>query len=401
MSEDDLHDWQQGGFGLYVHWPFCQAKCPYCDFNSHVSARIDQKRWAKAFVSEIERYGQGTAGRVLRSVFFGGGTPSLMDPDVVADVLTAVRATWPVANDIEITLEANPTSVEAGRFEGYRDAGVNRISMGIQSFNDRDLKALGRLHSAAEAMQAFDIARKAFERVSFDIIYARQHQTAAEWAKELQTALSLAVDHLSLYQLTIEGGTAFGDRFAAGRLAGLPDEDRAADMWDVTQDLTTRAGFDSYEVSNHARSGCESRHNLIYWRGGDYVGIGPGAHGRLTLGGKRLATEAPLSPQAWLDQVERSGSGEGLRTVLSVQDRDIEYIMMGLRLIEGIELERLDPSTLTEMKPNMVDLLDIGMVEADASRLRVTPAGRPVLNAVLRALLLDHPPDSTRNKSSS
>ncbi len=401
MSEDNLHDWQQGGFGLYVHWPFCQAKCPYCDFNSHVAAQIDQKRWAKAFISEIARHGQETTGRVLRSVFFGGGTPSLMDPEVVADVLTAVRATWPVANDIEITLEANPTSVEAGRFDGYRDAGVNRISMGIQSLNDRDLKALGRLHTAVEAMQAFDIARKTFERVSFDIIYARQHQTAAEWAKELQMALSLAVDHLSLYQLTIEGGTAFGDRFAAGRLAGLPDEDRAADMWDVTQDLTTRAGFDSYEVSNHARRGCESRHNLIYWRGGDYVGVGPGAHGRLTLQGKRLATEAPLSPQAWLDQVERSGSGERSRTALSVQDRDAEYMMMGLRLIEGIDLERLDASTRGSIKHGMVDLIEIGMVEKEASRLRVTPAGRPVLNAVLRALLLDQPPERTRSRSSS
>ncbi|MFT6075538.1 MAG: oxygen-independent coproporphyrinogen-3 oxidase, partial [Yoonia sp.] len=229
-----MEDWEHGGFGLYIHWPFCQAKCPYCDFNSHVVAQIDQKAWQAAYLSEIERFGAETKGRVLRSVFFGGGTPSLMDPDVVDAILTKVRATWPMANDIEITLEANPTSVEAGRFASYRDAGVNRVSMGIQALNDRDLKALGRLHTAAEAMQAFEIARKVFDRVSFDLIYARQDQSLTDWKAELNQALGLAVDHLSLYQLTIEDGTAFGDRYAAGRLRGLPDDDRAADMYALT-----------------------------------------------------------------------------------------------------------------------------------------------------------------------
>ena len=267
-------DWEHGGFGLYIHWPFCQAKCPYCDFNSHVVAKIDQKAWQSAYLSEIERVGAETEGRVLRSVFFGGGTPSLMDPSVVDAILTKVRATWPIANDIEVTLEANPTSVEAGRFQGFRDAGVNRVSMGIQALNDRDLKALGRLHTASEAMAAFEIARGAFDRVSFDLIYARQGQSVQAWEAELKQALTLAVDHLSLYQLTIEEGTAFGDRFAAGKLRDLPDDDRAADMFALTQGICSDAGFQSYEVSNHARSGCESIHNKIYWRYGDYAGIG-------------------------------------------------------------------------------------------------------------------------------
>ncbi len=236
-------DWENGGFGLYIHWPFCQAKCPYCDFNSHVVAQIDQKAWADAYLCEIDRIGAETQGRVLRSVFFGGGTPSLMDPEVVDAVLTKVRATWPMANDVEITLEANPTSVEAGRFAEYRDAGVNRVSMGIQALNDADLKALGRLHSAKEALAAFDIARAVFDRVSFDLIYARQGQTAADWEAELTQALSLAVDHLSLYQLTIEDGTAFGDRYRAGKLRGLPDDDTAADMYFLTQGLCEEVGF--------------------------------------------------------------------------------------------------------------------------------------------------------------
>jgi putative oxygen-independent coproporphyrinogen III oxidase len=392
-------DWENGGFGLYLHWPFCQAKCPYCDFNSHVSARIDQTRWARAYLTEIDRAGAETQGRVLRSVFFGGGTPSLMDPAVVDAILTRVRATWPMANDIEITLEANPTSIEAGRFAGYRDAGVNRVSMGFQALNDRDLKALGRMHTVAEGYKAFDIARDAFERVSFDLIYARQDQSTADWAAELRRALTLAVDHLSLYQLTIEDGTAFGDRFAAGRLRGLPDEDRAADMWDITQDVTAEHGFDGYEVSNHARLGQESRHNLIYWRGGDYVGIGPGAHGRLTSGDRRLATEAFRAPGGWLQAVEQAGSGESLREELTTQDRLAEYLMMGLRLTEGVDLVRVaGPRHLAD---NIRRLAEMGMVEMSDARLRVTAAGRPVLNAVLREILADQPPDNARSRSSS
>ena len=395
MPDLSQEDWRAGGFGLYIHWPFCQSKCPYCDFNSHVVASIDQPRWTRAFLSEIARVGVETEGRVLNSVFFGGGTPSLMDAETVNAILEAVRATWPVANTVEVTLEANPTSIEAGRFADYADTGVNRISMGAQALNDADLKALGRLHSVKEALDAFDIARRLFGRVSFDLIYARQDQTVAAWEAELKQALALAVDHLSLYQLTIEEGTAFGERFAAGRLRGLPDEDRAADMWEVTQAVTADAGFGAYEVSNHARPGAESLHNLIYWKGGDYAGIGPGAHGRMTVGGFRLATEAPKAPTDWLLQVERSGTGECVREALSPEDRLAEFLMMGLRLTEGVSTERLAalaaPSPVApsndDLYNNIKILEDIGMLFSGDGALRVTTEGRPVLNAILRKLL--------------
>jgi len=382
-------DWEHGGFGLYIHWPFCQAKCPYCDFNSHVVAKIDQKAWQSAYLSEIERVGAETEGRVLRSVFFGGGTPSLMDPAVVDAILTKVRATWPVANDIEVTLEANPTSVEAGRFQGYRDAGVNRVSMGIQALNDRDLKTLGRLHTASEAMAAFEIARDAFDRVSFDLIYARQGQSVQAWEAELKQALTLAVDHLSLYQLTIEEGTAFGDRFAAGKLRDLPDDDRAADMFALTQGICSDAGFQSYEVSNHARPGCESIHNKIYWRYGDYAGIGPGAHGRLTLNGQRFATEAPRGPAAWLSQVQKLGNGEFPREALSIDDQFAEFLLMGMRVREGISISRFSQLKEEKYINRINDLIEIDMVQMDAENLRLTAKGYPVMNAVLRALLED------------
>ncbi|MCX8952482.1 radical SAM family heme chaperone HemW, partial [Ruegeria sp. NA] len=261
-------DWRNGGFGLYVHWPFCEAKCPYCDFNSHVSKTIDQKQWLDAYLSELRRSAVETPDRVLNTIFFGGGTPSLMDPETVAAVIETARALWRPANDMEISLEANPGSVEAGRFAAYRDAGVNRISMGVQALNDEDLRRLGRIHTVAEARAAFDIARDCFERVSFDLIYARQHQTLDAWRAELNEALSMAVDHLSLYQLTIEDGTAFGDRYAVGKLRGLPEDDSAADMYLATQEICEKHGLPAYEVSNHARPGAESVHNLVYWRYG-------------------------------------------------------------------------------------------------------------------------------------
>ncbi|WP_296425308.1 radical SAM family heme chaperone HemW [Yoonia sp.] len=380
-------DWEHGGFGLYIHWPFCQAKCPYCDFNSHVVAQIDQKAWETAYLSEIDRIGAQTQGRILRSVFFGGGTPSMMDPRLVDAVLTKVRATWPMANDIEITLEANPTSVEAGRFAGYRDAGVNRVSMGIQALNDADLKALGRLHSAKEAMVAFATARTVFDRVSFDLIYARQGQTLAAWEAELQQALAMAIDHVSLYQLTIESGTAFGDRYAAGKLRELPDEDLSADMFATTQEICGAAGFHGYEVSNHARPGCESIHNKIYWRYGDYAGIGPGAHGRLTLGGVRFATEAPLGPAVWLKQVLKTGDGDLSREQLSPDDQLSEMLLMGMRLDDGVDINRLKSFSGDNLSINIKRLREMGMVNADAGMLRVTAKGKPVLNAVLRDLL--------------
>lgn len=380
-------DWENTGFGLYIHWPFCQAKCPYCDFNSHVAAKIDQQAWAKAYLSEIERVGAETQGRILRSVFFGGGTPSMMEPEIVDAILTKVRATWGMANDIEITLEANPTSVEAGRFAGYRQAGVNRISMGIQALNDADLKALGRLHSAKEALAAFDIARSTFERVSFDLIYARQDQSLESWRTELKQALSMAIDHLSLYQLTIEGGTAFGDRYAAGKLRGLPDEDNAADMFEATQEICEAHGFPAYEVSNHAKKGAESIHNKIYWKYGDYAGIGPGAHGRLTLGGIRHATETHLAPQKWLNAVNQSGNGESDRTSLDLSEQTTEFLLMGLRLNEGVDLGRLATSQKDRFELRIKELTELGLIEKNAEQLLVTPSGRPVLNGVLRQLL--------------
>ncbi|MEI4471894.1 radical SAM family heme chaperone HemW [Frigidibacter sp. MR17.24] len=380
-----MEDWQNGGFGLYLHWPFCASKCPYCDFNSHVSAQIDQQRWKRAYLSEIERLGRETGPRVLDTVFFGGGTPSLMDPELVAAIIDKIRATWPMRNDVEITLEANPGSIEAGRFRGYRDAGVNRVSMGLQALNDADLKRLGRLHSVAEARAAFDIARSTFDRVSFDMIYARQDQTPEAWSRELREAIAMAVDHLSLYQLTIEDGTAFGARHAAGGLRGLPDEDNAADMYHLTQDICDAAGMPAYEISNHARDGAESRHNRIYWSAGDWGGIGPGAHGRLTLGGTRTATETETAPLKWLLAAER-GSGETLREPVALSDQGAEYLMMGLRLTEGLSLARLGQMTTLDAA-KVKGLTELDMIEIDGDRLRATRGGRAVLNAVIRELM--------------
>jgi putative oxygen-independent coproporphyrinogen III oxidase len=377
----------QGDFGLYVHWPFCQAKCPYCDFNSHVAAEVDHDRWLRAYRSEIARVRDETGPRTLRSIFFGGGTPSLMRPETVGAAIEAARA-WPWANDVEITLEANPTSAEAGRFEAFRDAGVNRVSVGVQALNDADLRRLGRLHSVAEARAAFDMARAIFPRVSFDLIYARQDQTPGDWRRELAEALDMAADHLSLYQLTIEPGTAFGDRHARGLLRGLPDDDLAADMYEITQELCDAAGYPAYEVSNHARDGAWSRHNLIYWRGGDWGGVGPGAHGRLTLSGRRWATATELSPLGWLARVERDGSGETERAEISATERGEEYLMMGLRLSEGVDLEALDRmGAARPAAERIAALAELGFIEANDDHLRVTRAGRPVLNAILRELL--------------
>lgn len=380
--------WQEGGFGLYIHWPFCQSKCPYCDFNSHVAEFIDHARWRDAYISELRRYGTETSDRVLGTVYFGGGTPSLMQPDTVAAILDTIRSTWTLANDVEITLEANPGSVEADRFRAYRDAGVNRVSLGVQALNETDLRALGRLHSVAEARRAFDIARATFDRVSFDLIYARQHQTLDAWRAELTEALAMAADHLSLYQLTIEPGTAFGARHDRGLLNGLPDDDIAADMYFATQDLCDAAGLPAYETSNHAAPGAQSRHNLVYWRGGDYIGIGPGAHGRLTLNGTRYATDTPLAPGKWLDQMEKTGNGDAHRDPIPSEERGLEYAMMGLRLAEGIDLARYEAMTGHPLDATAIEkLADLGMVETDGPTLRVTRQGRPLLNAILRDLL--------------
>ena len=380
-------DWQNGGFGLYIHWPFCAAKCPYCDFNSHVSNNIDNNQWLRQYLSELTRAASETQGRVLNSIFFGGGTPSLMAPELVHAILDHVRTLWPQSNDIECTLEANPGSVEAGRFRGYADAGVNRISMGIQALNDPDLKRLGRIHSVSEAKAAFDTARQIFDRVSFDLIYARQDQTLDAWRNELTEALAMSIDHLSLYQLTIEQGTAFGDRYNRGKLRGLPTDDAAADMYELTQDLCDAAGMPAYEVSNHARDGAHSRHNLIYWRYGDYIGIGPGAHGRITLGDHRYATETRLAPNAWLQDVA-AGNGEVLRTAVSSRDQGIEYVMMGLRLVDGISHQRYRTITGNDIDQTALDhLSEIQMIHVDGDRIRATRDGCAVLNSVIATLL--------------
>ncbi len=370
------------GLGLYVHWPFCQAKCPYCDFNSHVAASVDQPRWQEAYLKEIRRVRQDAGPRRLGSIFFGGGTPSLMEADTVARVIEAARDAWTPADDIEITLEANPTSVEARRFRAYARAGVNRLSLGIQSLRDPDLKALGRLHTAAEAVAAYETARSVFPRVSIDLIYARQNQAAAEWETELAEAIELAADHLSLYQLTIETGTAFGDRLAAGRLSGLPEEGRALDMFNVTQDMTEAAGLPAYEISNHARPGEEGRHNLVYWRAGNWAGIGPGAHGRLTINGLRWATECHSSPGRWLDAVKTDGSGYSRCDAVPEEGARVEAVMAGLRLAEGVA------TGLLEEYNNVNMLVDSGLLERAPGIIRTTRKGRPLLDAILREILV-------------
>lgn len=383
------YDWQTAGFGLYLHWPFCQSKCPYCDFNSHVAARIDQTRWRDAYLAEIDRLASETPNRILSTVFFGGGTPSLMDPEIVAAVLDKIWRTWPMPNDPEITLEANPGSVEAGRFSAYRQAGITRVSMGVQALNDDDLLRLGRLHTVAEARAAFDIARSTFDRVSFDLIYARQGQTPEAWRQELSEALSMAVDHLSMYQLTIEPGTAFGDRFARGGLRDLPDEDRAADMFELTQDVCGAAGMSAYEVSNHAAEGSESRHNLIYWRSGDWLGIGPGAHGRVTTPRGRVATDAVRQPMDWLQRVERGDKSVENREVLTGPETADEYLLMGLRLSEGIDRQR-HAAMGGRISDNVIDeLIDLNLIDVDGHRVRTTEQGRLLLNSIIRRLSVD------------
>jgi oxygen-independent coproporphyrinogen-3 oxidase len=381
----------QPGFGLYVHWPFCLSKCPYCDFNSHVRAAVDHARWRAALLRELDHYAAGTPGRRLTSIFFGGGTPSLMEPATVAAVIEHAAEHWPFAPDIEITLEANPTSVEAEKFAAFRNAGVNRVSLGVQALNDADLKFLGRHHSAAEARAAIDVARHHFERYSFDLIYARPGQSAASWSAELAEALGLAGDHLSVYQLTIEPETVFGAAHRRGELQ-VPGEDDAGALFELTQELLDAAGLPAYEVSNHARPGGESRHNLTYWRYGDYVGIGPGAHGRLTIGDDKFATRQHRAPEAWLAAVEAAGHGTRQREPVAAADRLSELMMMGLRTVGGVERSRVvaecgRPLEAAIDAARLDRLIGGGFLVLDDAGLRATPAGRQRLNAVIGDLL--------------
>jgi oxygen-independent coproporphyrinogen-3 oxidase len=378
----------QPAFGVYVHWPFCLSKCPYCDFNSHVRhGGIDEARFLNAFTTEIATTAARVPGRTVSTVFFGGGTPSLMQPETVGAILDTIGKHWPVAPDAEVTLEANPSSVEATRFRGYRAAGVNRVSLGVQSLDDAVLKELGRLHTAREALDAVAIARSVFDRYSFDLIYARPRQTPEAWAAELKRAIAEAAEHLSLYQLTIEQDTPFAALHKAGKLI-TPDEDTARALWDTTQDICNAAGLPAYEVSNHARAGAECRHNLVYWRMHDYAGIGPGAHGRLDVGGERRATATEKRPEAWLMRVESLGHGLVTDEALTKNEIADEFLLMGLRLAEGIDSARYKRLAGRELDPRRVAILrEEGAVETTADgMLRVTPIGFPVLDAVVADL---------------
>jgi putative oxygen-independent coproporphyrinogen III oxidase len=385
---NSIGDHTDPGFGVYVHWPFCAAKCPYCDFNSHVRHQpVDQPRFVEAFLKEMAEARHLSGPRTVTSIFMGGGTPSLMDPATVEAVLNGIAREWHVPDGIEITMEANPSSVEATRFRGYRAAGVNRVSLGVQALNDADLKFLGRLHNVEDALKAIKLARDIFPRMSFDLIYARPKQTVEEWEKELKEAVSYAVDHLSLYQLTIEEGTPFYGLHKAGKLV-VPDGEQSAVLYEATQDITAAIGMPAYEVSNHAAPGAESRHNLTYWRYGDYAGIGPGAHGRLTMGASKIATATERKPEEWLKLVEENGHGMIDQEILGYDEQADELLLMGLRLKEGIDLVRWQSLSGREPDPEREQfLIEHGFIERlGNSRLRCTPAGMLILDAVVADL---------------
>jgi putative oxygen-independent coproporphyrinogen III oxidase len=384
------------GFGVYVHWPFCAQKCPYCDFNSHVRfGGIDEPRFRAAFLRELDYSRERTGPRAVSSIFFGGGTPSLMQPETVAAILDRIAALWSVDPHAEITLEANPGSVEAGRFRGYRAAGVNRVSLGVQSLRDDILKSLGRIHSVAEARAAIEIARSTFERFSFDLIYARPRQTLAAWKDELRDALAIAGQHLSLYQLTIEPETPFAALHAAGKLV-IPDEDAALALYEATQEMTAAAGLPAYEISNHAAPGEESQHNLLYWRYGEYAGCGPGAHGRLAASGIRSSTSTERNPERWASLVEQNGNGIIEETPLTSAEEADELLLMGLRLGEGVDLDRL--ARLSGVRPSaaaVAKLTKQGLIEAipGTGRIRASGNGRFILNEIVLRLAMSFTSD--------
>jgi len=375
---------------VYIHWPFCRSKCPYCDFNSHVREAIEEERWTRALLADLERQAELALDREVVSIFFGGGTPSLMPPDTVAALIERVRALWPVIPDLEVTLEANPNSAEAERFAGFATAGVNRLSLGVQALDPPALRFLGRGHSRDEAVAAIALACDIFPRYSFDLIYARPGQSVAAWEDELGEALSLAGTHLSLYQLTIEPGTAFGNRAARGEIL-TADEDTAAALYEATQQRLAAAGIPAYEISNHARLGAECRHNLAYWRYEDYLGIGPGAHGRVTRGAGKVATRQLRSPEAWLAAVETSGTATDELSPIAPEEAIGEMLMMGLRLVEGVARQRLEAlagRTVEQLFAGALPrLVEGGFLTLDSAHLAATVAGRQRLNAVLGALL--------------
>jgi len=375
---------------VYIHWPFCRSKCPYCDFNSHVRGGVDTARWQQALLADLDHHADLVPGREVGSVFFGGGTPSLMPPETVAALLDRVRACWNVTPDIEVTLEANPNSAEAARFHAFAAAGVNRLSLGVQALDPAALRMLGRAHDRGEAIDAIEHARASFARFSFDLIYARPGQSLAAWRHELDEALTLAGDHLSLYQLTIEPGTAFATLYRRGELA-VPAEEDAAVLFETTRDRVAAHGFPAYEISNHARPGAECRHNLAYWRYQDYVGIGPGAHGRLTIGDAKYATRQARLPERWLAMVEKAGTGIEEMAAIDRDSAVEEMLMMGLRLTEGVARARLERAASQNAEAlfgdKLAPLVGGGFLTLDSDRLAATAAGRQRLNAVLAALL--------------
>src|SRR6201996_9036429 len=375
-------------FGVYVHWPFCAAKCPYCDFNSHVRSQIDESGWVDGILAELDWVAEHqTVKPVVETVFFGGGTPSLMSGAAVGRILQKIAALWPMANDPEITLEANPASADAARFADYKAAGVNRVSLGVQALNDADLKKLGRLHDVAEAKAALKMAMNTFNRVSLDLIYARPDQTDAQWRAELKEALSFGTEHLSLYQLTIEPETPYALLHKNGQLQ-IPDDDLAAGLYETTQELTQAAGRPAYEISNHAAPGAESRHNLVYWRYGDYAGVGPGAHGRVALDGQRTATAAIRLPERWIDTVSKTGHGFAEQVAVYDGDAAREHLLMNLRLREGLDLAAYELRWNTRPDAaKIAALADQGFLTLTDDVLVATPNGRLLLNRVIEELL--------------
>lgn len=395
-AEAAEHVADRGRLAVYIHWPFCRSKCPYCDFNSHVREAVDAARWRAALLRELDHFATQLPGRLVTSVFFGGGTPSLMEPQIAAALIERIANHWSVADDLEVTLEANPTSSEAANFRAFRAAGVNRISLGVQALDDAALRLLGREHGRAEATRAIALAQRVAPRTTFDLIYARPGQTLAAWRAELDEALAIAEGHLSLYQLTIEKGTPFHALQRAGSLA-LPPEDQAAAFFEVTQDVTERAGLAAYEISNHAAPGQECRHNLSYWRYEDYLGVGPGAHGRLSVarpgGGPALmAIRNHAKPETWLEAVQRDSHGNAETHALARDERVEEMLMMGLRLGEGVSLARFRERTGLSFEravppARLARLLEAGFLEMSEGALRTTPKGRAVLNTLLAELL--------------
>ena len=383
-------DWKNSGFGIYLHWPYCESKCPYCDFNSYVGNTIDIREWEFSFLSQLDFYYQQTANRKVDSIFFGGGTPSLMDPKLVSNLIEHINKLWGFENKIEITLEANPSSVESKRFAEFKSAGINRVSIGVQALNDKDLKKLGRLHSVNDALEAVKIGQDTFDKVSFDLIYARQNQKLIEWELELKQALSLKPNHLSLYQLTIEPNTAFGRLKKNGKLHGLPDENLGGDLYNLTNEICYSEGLIPYEVSNYAKEKChESVHNKIYWNYGDYLGIGPGAHGRITTPEGRFATQNYSDPNRWLNRMQ-SDFGESLRALINKNDQAEEMVIMGLRLSTGFSKKRYFGLSKRQLNENKLkNLISDNLITVEKDFIKATTKGRLVLNSLILEILSD------------